>query len=76
MGASVNRVWRFLSDYALVIVVMLVAGAVTGGCAILETRPPQGEIMIRARDCRDSQPIRFMPNWIRQWDPPHIDRWT
>lgn len=65
---------RMIREYAIVIAAMLAAGMVLGGCAVLEYKPREMEPMIRVRDCRDSQPIRLMPNWIRQWDPPYIKR--
>lgn len=66
---------RFLSDYAQVIIAMLIAGAIMGSCRPVETAPvPEAVPMMRVRDCRDSQVIRLMPNWIQDWDAQKIER--
>lgn len=67
---------RFLSDYAQVIIAMLIAGAIMGSCRPLPTPAPapEPEPMMRVRACRDSQPIRLMPNWIKDWDAERPER--
>lgn len=69
--------WRLLNDYALVIIVVLVAGMITGACTVQETPPPKPVRRVEpARNCKDSEPIRLMPNWIRNWNPTPRDRWV
>lgn len=68
-----RRIWRLLEEYALVIVVMFVAGIITGACTVQETPQPVRR-SAPVLNCEDSHIIRFMPNWIRNWNPSPLDR--
>lgn len=68
-----RRLWRLLNEYALVIVVMFVAGIITGACTVQASPQPVRQAT-PALNCEDFHIIRFMPNWIRNWNPQQMDR--
>lgn len=65
-----QRPWQVLKELAFVLAAMFVAGVITGSCASIQI--PHGSPLLPF--CEPSQPIRLMPNWIKQWDTPVIDR--